>query len=124
MHRMIICFLVPFVFASNAVVTTAQPLYEASRYGNWTNDALLSLTAARPTVTQGEATKKTQGERTAAPGTQPNERKADTEVISDIDEFFNVREANPKVERGGWELEIPLAWSTRSHKHDEVTLGF
>ncbi len=37
----------------------------------------------------------------------------------EINEFFNVREANPSTTQGQWELEIPFAWTTRSNGEDD-----
>ncbi len=37
--------------------------------------------------------------------------------------FFNVREANPNVRRGEWELEFPFKWSTRSGESDEFEVA-
>ncbi len=36
-----------------------------------------------------------------------------------VSEFFNIREANPNVGAGGWELRLPAAWNTRSDGRDD-----
>jgi hypothetical protein len=41
-----------------------------------------------------------------------------------VDNFFNIREANPDVSCGKWELELNAGWATyysRLHKDDDIT---
>src|SRR5262245_4340219 len=58
--------------------------------------------------------------------TQPSDDEEDeeNEQACDVDEFFNVREANANMDKGSWALELPVGWATRSdHHRDEVTAG-
>lgn len=68
-------------------------------------------------------------------GTQPDDRRTTTEERTTVEtheivspegylgasEFFNVREANPNVAKGQWELRLPTGWSTRSDGTDDDT---
>lgn len=46
-----------------------------------------------------------------------------TSCYREVDDFFNIREANSNVERGEWEAEQSFAWETRSdHSDDDIYL--
>lgn len=40
----------------------------------------------------------------------------------EVSDFFNIREANPQVDKGEWEAEFIFNWSTRSNEPDELAL--
>jgi hypothetical protein len=66
----------------------------------------------------------------AAPATK-TETKTETETTNiftergyrEVSDFFNIREANPQVGKGEWELELESKWFTQSGSHDTVGLG-
>jgi hypothetical protein len=84
--------------------------------------------AAHAQISTGEPLRLAEtGQDTKTPNRDDDEKKEDLHEYSpagDTDEFFNIREANPRVEKGEWELEMPFAWSTRSnHQRDDLNLS-
>lgn len=43
----------------------------------------------------------------------------DTSQFRGVSDFFNIREANPQVSKGEWELEVTSEWATRSNGEDD-----
>jgi hypothetical protein len=41
----------------------------------------------------------------------------------EVSDFYNIREANPQVDKGEWEFEFESRWFTRSGQQDEVGLA-
>lgn len=64
----------------------------------------------------------------AAAPTTKTETKTQTETSNvfaergyrEVSDFFNIREANPQVGKGEWELEFSGGWNTKSGQHDQV----
>jgi len=56
----------------------------------------------------------------AAPGAGLSESAR--EEYREVSDFFNVREANPSVVKGEWEVEWETLWFTRKNQKDEVDL--
>jgi hypothetical protein len=73
----------------------------------------------------GRKTPASDGSSSPRKSSLSREEENDKEGPADeMDEFFNIRQANPKQGKGQWEIEIPMGWATRSnHKHDSSWIG-
>lgn len=81
------------------------------------------LTLAQSLPVEKATVRPERGNATPKPN-DAKDKEQEPVLVGDTDEFFNIREANPRVDKGEWELEIPLAWTTRSnHQRDDTTLG-
>jgi len=60
--------------------------------------------------------------RSPAPSSQEADEEEESPFEGGTDDFFNIREANPLLDKGEWELELPVTWETRSNHHrDQVS---
>jgi len=64
-------------------------------------------------------------DQTGGTGTTQTQTKTETTAVKseygyqEVSDFFNIREANPQVGKGEWELEFTGAWATRSNHGDD-----
>jgi len=86
----------------------------------------LSLMRAATSQHSPDSEHRPRGADRRSASTQPSDEDEDeeNEHACDVDEFFNIREANANMDKGSWAIELPVGWATRSNHHrDEVTAG-
>ncbi len=79
----------------------------------------LSLNSA-PTAKRSPQDTEAQGGATKTETTvQASTESEDKYGYHEVSDFFNIREANPQVSKGEWELEVTSEWATRSNGEDD-----
>lgn len=111
------CWKRALVVALALGVPPAAMAQEASRSGGYedTSTDAPPLRLAQAGSDEKPVRSSTMGSP-SAPGT------LEMYTYREVSDFFNIREANPQVDKGEWEVEAIGQWFTRSGQHDEVGL--
>jgi hypothetical protein len=108
-----------FTVLAAAVSVSAQTA--SPNAGKASNGNSMDLKPAEPIG--GRVTEKSETTSTSSTSESCGKECAEAGKYLEVSDFFNIREANPSVNKGEWELEQSASWETLSdHTDDDVYL--
>lgn len=105
-------------FVAIASLSTAARADDAKQRAAQPGESLFTDSKG-PILTLAQADKKEPMKDEAKPAAPAEQPASDKFHYREVSDFFNIREANPQVDKGEWEFEFETRWFTRSNGDDD-----